>query len=111
MKRTYEWCAEGSRPLEGALERFSATDLPWLFAQPQEERALAFDVHQLPADAAAEKRAFLRQGIRSFLILPFSRDSRGLAKGFLAFDSAGEKRDWTREETGLLAVVAKILNE
>jgi|GEM_PF-2576236 len=43
MKRTYEWCAEGSRPLEGALERFSATDLPWLFAQPQEERALAFD--------------------------------------------------------------------
>jgi len=45
------------------------------------------------------------------LILPFSRDSRGLAKGFLAFDSAGEKRDWTREETGLLAVVAKIIND
>ncbi|MGI6616027.1 MAG: PAS domain S-box protein [Dethiobacteria bacterium] len=112
MERAYEWCADGSKPLEGALERFSAVDLPWLFAQPhRDEPVHAFDVHELPAEAAAEKKAFLRQGIRSFLILPFSRGGRCLVKGFLAFDGAGEKRDWTGEETGLLAAVAKIIND
>ena len=110
MERTHEWCAEGRRPLEGVLARFSADELPWLFAQlSRDERLTAFVVEGLPAEAGAEKKAFAGQGIRSFLILPLSRAGAGFAEGFLAFDGAGVRENRIGKEKGLLAVGTKII--
>lgn len=110
MARTHEWCAEGIRPLAGELENISRNNLPWLLAQIQSmDHVYSFDIDELPPEAETEKREFMRQGIKSFLILPFSIKSSARADGFLALDTVKDKKTWTGEQIELLNVVSEII--
>ncbi|NLA27433.1 MAG: PAS domain S-box protein [Firmicutes bacterium] len=110
LGRTHEWCAEGIEPLAGRLKRFTSKKLPWLLTQIHKmEHISTFDVNELPPEAAAEKKEFLRQGIQSFIILPFPAANGPGLKSFLGFDSVKEKKDWTEEQINLLRIVAEII--
>ena len=107
---THEWCAPGIKPLSGPFKRFTIRELPWLFTQVRERDLLyAFDVAKLPPEAERDKEAFARQGIKSFLVLPFTRSAAGQVNGFLAFDSVREKKSWTGEQINLLRVVSRVI--
>ncbi|MGI5882187.1 MAG: PAS domain S-box protein, partial [Dethiobacteria bacterium] len=111
MESTHEWCYEGIKPLENYLKRFSRGSLSWLHRQVQKITPFYIEeIERLPEEAQAEKWAFRRQGIKSFLILPFSAKSGALASGFLAFDSVREKKSWTEEQVELLSIVADTIS-
>ena len=110
MNSTHEWCSTGTKPLLGVLKSFSVNELPWLFTQIQ--KLVPFhvsDTGMLPPEAEEEKKGFMYQGIRSFLILPFFIERGGSAHGFLAIDSVKEKKTWTDEQIYLLSIVAEII--
>ncbi len=110
MARTHEWCAEGIGPLAGDLKGFTGGSLPWLFTQIQNmAHVYSFDVDELPPEAGAESKEFNRQGIRSFLVLPFSIKSNAHADGFLALDTVRSKKAWTAEQMDLLNIVSEVI--
>ena len=110
MAVTHEWCAEGIWPLAGELKNISRNNLPWLFEQIQNmDHVYSFDIDELPPEAETEKREFTRQGITSFLILPFSIKNSARADGFLALDTVKNKKAWTGEQIELLNVVSEII--
>ena len=83
-------------------------DIPWHIEQLRRGGVLRIpDVEALPAEAATEKREFQRQGIRSLIALPVTRQGEFL--GFLGFDSVATKRNWSDGEASLLKVVADII--
>ena len=110
MAGTHEWRAEGVRPLAGGLKGFTAGSLPWLFAQIQNmAHVYSFDIDGLPPEAEAEREEFTRQGIKSFLILPFSIKSNAHADGFLALDTVRRKKAWDEEQIELLNIVSEVI--
>ena len=110
MVNTHEWCAPGIKPLTDTFKRFSADKLPWLFTQTRKRGPLHIpDTGKIPPEAAAEKKGFARQGIRSLLALPFSIRTHGYTRGFLAIDAVREKKSWTEDQIHLLNIVAEVI--
>ncbi len=110
MDNTHEWYSEGIEPLSHFLKHLPMEAIPWLFPQVQKISPIYIpDVNKLPLEAKVEKKGFLRQGLQSLLILPFSIKTDGRAHGFLGFDSIRKKRAWTEEQIDLLTIVVEII--
>ncbi|MEW6220388.1 MAG: GAF domain-containing protein [Thermodesulfobacteriota bacterium] len=95
--------------LAGALPEVpSAGALPWLFAQlHQEQMVTVTDPDKLPAEAAAERQAFARAGIRSAIVLPLGY--RGQLVGLFQLDFIQDSHAFSEEEARFLRVVAEVM--
>ncbi len=107
VEKTHLWCAEGLADAQDILTEFSLPDLPWFYNKMKRQEVVSIpDVAQLPPEAGAERKAFSSRGLKSLLCVPMVYG--GNLIGFLGFDSAGEKRDWSKEIVTLLTIVGEI---
>ncbi|MGC9398064.1 MAG: GAF domain-containing protein [Anaerolineae bacterium] len=107
MSCTHEWCAEGITPYIDCLQAVSVETLAWSNRRLLAGEVLHVpDVNALPAEAAAERREFERQEIRSLLAVPMIY--LGETVGFLGFDAVRERKRWSRDSRMLLQNVGDI---
>ncbi len=113
MSNTHEWCAAGIEPAIHLLQNISINSLHWWFEQIRKKDYIyAFDVNNLPEEAAAEKKHWKRQNIKSLLCIPMygkTKEKEESLIGFFGFDSVKKSRSWDLEQITLLQVIAGIL--
>jgi PAS domain S-box-containing protein len=97
MTNTHEYCKSGVNSRLNTYQSFEVNKMPWLFEQiNKKDYLLISDVELLAEEAAAERRIFLDQGIKSVLCLPI-RDQQAKLIGFFGFDSVNRNSSWSRE--------------
>ncbi len=96
---THEWCAPGIVPQIGRLQNI-----------PSGEQLLSGRVVHLPRVTDLleldERAIYTEQGIRSVLLVPMI--DRGVAIGFLGFDTVREEKAWNEESITLLTIIGEI---
>lgn len=112
ITQTHEWHADGidsltdinrDLPLYGGL--------PWPYGEKiVEEHGYHHipDVSQLPPEAENEKQRYLKQGIKSLLVV--ATTDTGIQTGFIGYDSIKKYKSWSDEDISLLRVVAEIIS-
>jgi diguanylate cyclase (GGDEF)-like protein/PAS domain S-box-containing protein len=107
MSNTHEWCAEGIEPQIRNLQNMSVKDLPWICEKIKGFEVVHLpDVTDLPLEAIAERKEFLREGIQSLIAVPIISGYSTL--GFLGFDSVLSKKKWPEDTISLLKIVGEI---
>jgi diguanylate cyclase (GGDEF)-like protein len=91
---THEWVAEGvSREAEN-LQQVPVTTFPWLMRELLAGRSVHVPrVADLPDEAAAEREEFMREGIRSLVLVPFG--PADAPSGFIGFDAVRADHVWS----------------
>ena len=109
MDNTHEWCAPGITPEMANLQDIVLDqELPcFVQAIRRQEVFHVPAVSELPAEAAAERRHFERQGIRSLLVVPMV--TQGELRGLLGFDAVQAQREWSADTERLLQFVATVI--
>jgi diguanylate cyclase (GGDEF)-like protein/PAS domain S-box-containing protein len=107
MSNTHEWCAEGIDHQIDNLQNMSVKDLPWFCEKIKGFEVVHLpDVTELPLEAIAERREFLRERIQSIVAVPIVSGYSIL--GFLGFDSVLSKKRWEEDTISLLKIVGEI---
>ena len=107
VDNTHEWCAEGIAPQIENLKGIELDgELPW-FAERLRELKVFHEpnVADLPPEAWREREHFEAQSIKSLITVPMALGDRLV--GFLGFDAAQERRDWTDQDLVLLRLVGE----
>jgi PAS domain S-box-containing protein len=109
MDNTHEWVADGIPPEKPRLQHVPvATRFPWFKQHIQRDHVVPVPrVADLPAEAAAERAEFERQGIQSLINIAMVHGNQ--LGGFLGLDTVHHQRTWSDEEISLLRVVGEIL--
>ncbi len=104
---THEWCAEGIEPqIDNLKETPFELFTEWLEVHQKGESFYIPDVLKLPKNSGL--RSILEpQGIKSIIAVPMMND--GVCAGFVGFDAVRKHHDFTKTETDLLKVFAKML--
>jgi diguanylate cyclase (GGDEF)-like protein/PAS domain S-box-containing protein len=106
MSNTHEWCAPGVETQMENIQNQATGSLPWWKTQILKKKPLHIpDVTALPPHAAAEKKEFLSQNIRSLVCLP-TLGSKGSLTGFIGFDMVKQAYNWPQEQLTMLQLVA-----
>jgi diguanylate cyclase (GGDEF)-like protein/PAS domain S-box-containing protein len=107
MSNTNEWCAPGIEPHAGILQDFPMSTLPWFLENVSNFEVICIpDVTALPAEATAEKDAFLREQKKSVLMVPMING--GSLAGCVGFDSVREKKSWSEDLISLLKIMGEM---
>ena len=108
MDNTHEWVAAGVSPERPRLQRIPvAVAFPWFMRQMHQHHAVAVpSVADLPAEAAAERMEFERQGIQSLINVAMVHG--GQIGGFLGLDAVNRRYAWSEDEIALLRVIGEI---
>ncbi|MCX5812697.1 MAG: PAS domain S-box protein [Proteobacteria bacterium] len=107
MSNTHEWCAEGIAHKIQDLQRVSVNNLPWFCEKIKGFEVIHIpDVKELPLEAIAEKKEFMREDIQSIVAVPIV--SGYSIVGFLGFDSVCSKKRWPEDTISLLKIVGEI---
>jgi PAS domain S-box-containing protein len=109
MSNTHEWVAEGISAERPNLQRIPIdTTFPWFAEELRRHFVVPVPVvADLPAEAAAERAEFQRQGIRSLINVAMVHG--GTLDGFLGLDVVRGLRSWSADETALLRILGEIL--
>ncbi|HSM10508.1 MAG TPA: EAL domain-containing protein, partial [Lysobacter sp.] len=107
LSNTHEWVEEGiSREAEN-LQEVPIDHFPWLMRELKAGRAVHVPVvAALPDSAATEREEFIREGIRSIVLVPVGEVGR--PEGFIGFDSVRRERHWPRDILLGLRLVAQM---
>lgn len=104
------WYAEGVTPLAGDQEAPPLSTYPWAGDSFRRGRSLRVpDVSRLPAEAAAERQAWLSQGVSALMAVPL-RDGERMT-GFLGCEVFGEPRQWDERDLDVLETIAEICQQ
>ena len=105
---SHEWNAPGIQPQIDGLQDLPVEEWKWSNAQILDGQVLHIPrVADLPAEAAAERREFERQGIQSLIVVPMAY--QGTVIGFLGFDAVRSRKTWGEQDIVLLKIVGEIL--
>ncbi len=107
IDNTNEWCAEGIAPQIGILKNQPLDAMPWQLEQLGRGIMRIDDVEAMPPEAADEKAEFRRQGIRSLIAVPMTR--QGAFIGFFGLDCVTHQRRWAEHDGALLKIVADVI--
>lgn len=102
---TYEWCDEGVEPERDNLQHFPYSDL-----EGYEELFInnsIFYCRDIYSLQPKQIKLFESQGIKSTLQCAIRE--QGNFCGFVGFDECTGKRLWTKEEVGMLSLIAQVL--
>ncbi|MCX5806141.1 MAG: PAS domain S-box protein [Proteobacteria bacterium] len=107
MNNTHEWCANGISPMIVGLQHMPTNDLPWFCEKIKNFEVIHIpDITELPFEAIAEKKEFMRESIQSLVAVPIV--SGYTIIGFLGFDSVSTKKKWSEDTISLLKNVGEI---
>jgi len=107
MSNTHEYCMPGIPPHKRRLQNVPANAFPWFSGQMDHHQAVVIDsVNDLGLNAAAEKREFEYENIRSLLCVPMVCNGRLM--GFIGFDRVLSEAPWTEEIITLVKFVGPI---
>lgn len=108
---THEWCAEGVVPqIENSKGIAFESQLPWFTKKMRAHKVFYVSrVDDLPAAAAAEKRFFKAQDIKSLVIVPTAY--KGEFTGAVGFDSVREEMEWPQTVIALLKIVGEVFTD
>ncbi len=109
MRNTYEWCAQRIKPQREELREIAVERLPWTMERLRRlENIPVTKVEDLPKKAAAERRRFKKQNIKSALGIPMALE--GSLLGFFSFDSVHSEKTWAEEDIAVLKTVGEIFS-
>lgn len=107
FSNTFEWCGAEISPEIDQLQNLPAERFPWIVAQLRRaETVVVARLTDLPAEAAAERAEFSREGLRSLLNVPIYH--MGQTVGFVGFDAVRADRSWTGQEVRCLRILAEL---
>ena len=108
MINTHEWCAEGVSPQIGELQNVPTEVFAWSINMIKKGEILNIDnVMDLPPEASAEKEEFLRENIKSLIILPLKIGEE--ISGFIGFDNVKASEKWSDDDLNLLTITSDII--
>ena len=109
MNNSHEWCAEGIPSHRDEYQHVPISMMPWWWQQITSKGMVIIpEVERLPTEAAAEKRIFEAQQIKSLLAFPLMRG--GATCGFVGFDAIRHMHEWVEEEIELLGVIGDAMS-
>jgi len=107
MSNTHEWCGKGIKSKIQGLQHISINEFPWLCEKIMNFEVIHLpDITELPFNAIAEKKEFMREDIQSIIAVPIV--SAYSIMGFLGFDSVCSKKRWSEDTISLLKNVGEI---
>jgi PAS domain S-box-containing protein len=107
MDNTHEWCRVGIAPQIQSLQAQPVEALPWSMAKIKRlEMVHVPRVLDLPPEAQVDREQMRQQDIQSIILVPIVY--RGVATGFVGFDSVRRERTWTEDTVTLLRIVGEI---
>ncbi len=107
ISNTHEWCAPGIAPQIHRLQNIPLDSLPYFRDQILRDQVfLVPRVADLPPEAAAEKREFELEEIRSLVCLPLFLQDRPY--GFLGLDAVRAERTWSNDTLALLKMAGEV---
>jgi GAF domain-containing protein len=109
MSNSNEWVSYGIAPHINDLQDVPVSTFPWLMEKIfKQEPVVVEDVASMPAEAEAEKTEFMREEIKSVLLVPITTQNR--VTGFLGFDAVREQQIWGEEIILLLRLVSELFS-
>ncbi|HJT18308.1 MAG TPA: EAL domain-containing protein [Thermoanaerobaculia bacterium] len=99
----YDWSSPAGR--SGVGREFPIAAFPWSMARLQQFERIVANTSELPAEAAAERRAYEEGGNRSVVVVPMVYNRECI--GALGFGSTTE-RAWSEESVALLRISGEI---
>ncbi len=107
MTNTHEWCARGIKSHIKRLHNLPVDDFKWWNKKIRRSQSIHIPrITELPGEAAAEKREFNLEGIKSLVSVPLKYKNSII--GFIGFDSVKAEKTWYRHTISLLRIVAQI---
>ena len=108
MTNTHEWCAPGVEPQAHRIQEAPTDGFPWLMGFLRRHEPMCVPrVSDLPVEAAAERREFEAQSIRSLTCIPMV--CAGALMGFVGFDSVRDERAWASDFVATFRIAGEIL--
>jgi PAS domain S-box-containing protein len=108
FRMTHEWCTEGVEPVLSRNQELRAGEYRWLMEQIRSQGFIRITSHEaLPSEAAPEKEAMKRDGVRSFLAIPMSH--RGNMLGLLGWVTTRCERVWSDDDVLTIDLTAHAL--
>jgi len=108
FSNTHEWSDEGVDPEIDNLQDLSFDEFPWLMSRILNHQvAHAPDIPELPDEFALEREEYIRQRIRSLIIVPIVRG--GEVTGLFGLDTVNEKRYWKEDIRNNLLLLGQLL--
>ncbi len=108
MSCKYEWCREGIQPELPNLQKIPLDSFAWSNSILRAGKEFHIpSIQDLPQHAELEKREFLRQDIKSLLVVPMMHS--GDVIGFLGFDSVRTAKTWSDETISVLKIASEII--
>jgi PAS domain S-box-containing protein len=93
LNNTIEWCAPGIVSHKNELQNVPLDSFPWLKKMLlSHEYIFIADVEELPFEARAEQKEFLREKIKTLISVPLYRENKVI--GFIGFDAVRKQRHW-----------------
>ncbi|MBN1156881.1 PAS domain S-box protein [Candidatus Woesearchaeota archaeon] len=107
MNNANEWCRQGIRHKKDNLQNIDLNLFPWFTREISKLDVIHIpSVQNLPPAAAAEKKHFVDEEIKSLIVAPLA--SGDYPVGFIGFDSVTEERIWTKDNADMLQLIAEI---
>lgn len=104
---THRWYADGIDPAFSNFGALSIMELPWFYKKVRNLETINItDVNNLPVDAFAETKRFLRDDVKSFALIPMVSGYSPI--GLLGFDTIKERMDWPEEVLSLFRIATEI---
>ncbi|MBD3298162.1 MAG: PAS domain S-box protein, partial [candidate division Zixibacteria bacterium] len=108
MTNTHEWCAEGINTQVHELQQIPMATFPWTLRPIRAGNVLYVPrVCEVPDSAAMERAVFESGCIQSLICVPLA--SRDEIIGFVGFDSVGQEKTWSEDDTTLLHIVGDVV--
>lgn len=108
MDNTQEWCAPGIESYIDVLKNLSLDTYSWSINKLQNFEVInLLNISNLPPAAAAEKKIFQMQSIKSLINVPLIYERNFI--GILGFDSVRTEKSWTEEDITILKLVGEII--
>ncbi|MCM8812554.1 MAG: diguanylate cyclase, partial [Candidatus Omnitrophica bacterium] len=108
VDNTYEWCAPGIKPQRRRIQNVGVEAFPWVVGKIKKKQTVHVGrMSDLPAAAAAERREWAAQRIKSLINVPVC--CQGTVLGFLGFDAVRAEVEWPEDVPVLLQVGGDLL--
>ncbi len=108
MTYVHEWKNQGIESKMNKGETISLDTYRWWIKEVKTKKLINIrSINDLPDEADTEKKALIRQGNKSVLVVPIGEKENFL--GFIGLDSVRTFKEWTGYHVGLLRILSNIL--
>ncbi len=110
IENVYEYCSENIKPMIDNIKKINIYEFPWLTQQLNEFKPVFYDdINDLPENASAEKKEYLKRNIKSIIRIPIKHNN--LSTGFIGLDAIENKASWINVDLLYLKIIADTISE